>query len=842
MTSPPISFPSFGERYRVERELGRGGMATVYLCTDTKFGRQVAIKLLHPDLAAAVGAERFHREIRIATGLSHPGILPAFDSGQTDDGHLFYVMPFVEGESLRDRLEREQQLSVEDAVRITIQVASALQYAHGRGIVHRDIKPENILLQGTQAVVADFGIARAAASATEVEALTQTGVSIGTPTYMSPEQGMGERKIDGRSDQYSLACVTYEMLTGQPPFVASSLQMLVMKHVGEPVPLISTVRPSVPEELEDVILRALEKVPADRWPTVGEFGEALNGVVATTGTWARHTATRTAQMRATRGYRTTRATPGQMRTARLRWTIAAATLVAVLAFVGAWRWFRGAGVTDTTDFSRIAVLYFADLTPQGQLTYLADGLTESLIDRLSEVKDLRVISRDGVAPFRGGAASADSAGRALDAGTVVTGSVEQQGQLVEVNVQLRDGQSGAVVERGRFTVPVQQLASARDSIADETSQLLRKRVGQEMQLRRERNATSDLEAWSLMQRAASLHRTAEARVDSVPQEAAVLFDQVDSLLALAAARDARWTEPAIRRASLALRRAKLPRTPQAEQKRWIETGLAHAEDALSLAPRSSEALEMRGTLRYEKYVRQLAGNLAEEETLLRTAEEDLLQSTEIDGSNASAWSTLSNLAYRKLDLVQANLYARRALEADAYLANADEIHWRLFATSYDLGQSAQASRWCDEGRRRFPRTPRYAQCRLYIGLMDDQRPDPAEAWKSFGDFMALTPQARRPFAERQARMLAAGTLARAGLADSARSVLLGARAGREIDPQGSLLSTEALVRLRLGDKKEAMELLTRYLSEFPQHRAGMTRNTWWWKDLQNDPKFRALVH
>ena len=817
-------------------------MATVYLCTDTKFDRQVAIKLLHPDLAAAVGADRFHREIKIATGLSHPGILPAFDSGQTDDGNLFYVMPFVEGESLRDRLERERQLAVEDAVRITMQVASALQYAHGRGIVHRDIKPENILLQGDQAVVADFGIARAAASATEVEALTQTGVSIGTPTYMSPEQGMGERKIDGRSDQYSLACVTYEMLTGQPPFVASSLQMLVMKHVGEPVPLISTVRPAVPEELEDVILRALEKVPADRWPTVGDFGEALNGVVATTGTWSRHTGTRTAQMRATRGNRAIRSTPGRLSTTRSRWTIAAVTLGVVLAFAGGWRWFRGSAVTDTTDFRRIAVLYFADLTPQGQLTYLADGLTESLIDRLSEVNDLRVISRDGVAPFRGGAASADSAGRALDAGTVVTGTVEQQGERVEVNVQLRDGQSGAVVERGRFTVPVQALASARDSIADETSQLLRRRVGQEMQLRRERHATSDLEAWSLLQRSAALRRTAEARTDSVPLEAAVLFDQVDSLLALAAARDARWPEPAIRRASLALRRTRLPRTPQAEQKRWIETGLAHAEDALSLAPRSSEALEMRGTLRYEKYVRQLAGNLAEEEALLRTAEADLLQSTEIDGSNASAWSTLSNLAYRKQDLVQANLYARQALEADAYLANADEVHWRLFATSYDLGQSAQASRWCDEGRRRFPRAARYAQCRLYIGLMDDQRPDPVEAWRSVADFMALTPPARRPLAERQARMLAAGTLARAGLADSARRVLLGARAGREIDPQGSLLSTEALVRLRLDEKTEAMELLTRYLSEFPQHRAGMTRNTWWWKDLQNDPKFRALVH
>jgi eukaryotic-like serine/threonine-protein kinase len=206
--SVATALPSFGERYRIERELGRGGMATVYLCTDTKFQRLVAIKLLNPELAAAVGADRFHREIKIATGLTHPNILPAHDSGETD-GSLYYVMPFVEGESLRDRLVRERQLPIQDAVRITCEISSALHYAHSRGIVHRDIKPENILLESDHAVLADFGIARAITSAADVEALTQTGMSLGTPSYMSPEQAMGERNLDGRSDQYSLACVLY---------------------------------------------------------------------------------------------------------------------------------------------------------------------------------------------------------------------------------------------------------------------------------------------------------------------------------------------------------------------------------------------------------------------------------------------------------------------------------------------------------------------------------------------------------------------------------------------------------------------------------------------------------
>src|SRR5213075_2026637 len=194
-TAPPL--PSFGDRYRVERELGRVGMATVYLCTDLKFGRPVAIKLLHRELAAAVGADRFHREIKIATGLTHPNILPAHDSGEAE-GSLYYVMPFVDGESLRDRLTRERQLPVQDAVRITCEIASALQYAHTRGIVHRDIKPENILLESDHAVLADFGIARAITAAADTEALTQTCMSLGTPSYMSPEQAMGEKHIDGR--------------------------------------------------------------------------------------------------------------------------------------------------------------------------------------------------------------------------------------------------------------------------------------------------------------------------------------------------------------------------------------------------------------------------------------------------------------------------------------------------------------------------------------------------------------------------------------------------------------------------------------------------------------------
>ncbi|MGH7512614.1 MAG: serine/threonine-protein kinase, partial [Gemmatimonadales bacterium] len=259
-------------RYAIERELGRGGMATVYLARDLKLERRVALKLLRPELRAALGPERFLREIDIAARLTHPNILPLYDAGEAD-GRLFYAMPYVEGESLRQRLAREPQLPVAEAVRIAGQVAAALAHAHGQGIVHRDIKPENILLAGDHALVADFGIAKAL-DASRAEKLTESGLSLGTPAYMSPEQGSGGM-VDARSDLYALGCVTYEMLAGSPPFTGSTAQAILARHAVDPVPPLGTVRSTVPETVAYAIERALAKVPADRFATVGEFARAL---------------------------------------------------------------------------------------------------------------------------------------------------------------------------------------------------------------------------------------------------------------------------------------------------------------------------------------------------------------------------------------------------------------------------------------------------------------------------------------------------------------------------------------------------------------------------------------
>ena len=260
-------------RYRIERELGQGGMATVYLAQDLKHHREVAVKVLRPELAAVIGADRFLSEITTTANLQHPHILPLFDSGEAD-GFLFYVMPYVEGETVRDRISREKQLPIADAVRIASEVASALDYAHRRNVIHRDIKPENIMLHDGSALVADFGIALAASKAGGTR-MTETGMSLGTPHYMSPEQAMGQREITARSDVYALGCVTYEMLVGEPPFTGPTAQAIIARVMTEEPRALTAQRKTIPPGVEAAVFTALEKLPADRFGSAAEFAAAL---------------------------------------------------------------------------------------------------------------------------------------------------------------------------------------------------------------------------------------------------------------------------------------------------------------------------------------------------------------------------------------------------------------------------------------------------------------------------------------------------------------------------------------------------------------------------------------
>ena len=275
-----VQLSGLADRYRVERELGSGGMATVYLAADLKHDRRVAIKVLKPELAAVLGAERFVVEIKTTASLQHPHILPLFDSG-TIEGLPFYVMPYIEGETIRDKLNRESQFGVDEAVRIAREVADALDYAHRHGVIHRDIKPENILLHDGRAMVMDFGIALAVSAAAGGR-MTETGLSLGTPHYMSPEQATAEKEITGRSDVYSLASVLYEMLAGQPPHVGGSAQQIIMKIIAEPVAPVTQFRKSVPTNVAAATAKALEKLPADRFENAKTFGDALANPAFTT--------------------------------------------------------------------------------------------------------------------------------------------------------------------------------------------------------------------------------------------------------------------------------------------------------------------------------------------------------------------------------------------------------------------------------------------------------------------------------------------------------------------------------------------------------------------------------
>jgi hypothetical protein len=427
--------------YTIERELGRGGMAIVYLARDLRHGRPVAIKVLRPEIASGLARERFLREIQFAASLQHPNILPLYDSGSAEDV-VYYVMPFVEGESLRDRLRREPQLTFDDALRITREVADALRYAHSRGIVHRDIKPENILLGGGHALVADFGIARAVTAAADAR-LTDTGLAVGTPQYMSPEQAGGKDPVDGRTDIYALGCVLYEMLAGEPPFTGRTAQAIIARHLQEPPPSLRVVRPTLPEGVQQAIETALAKVPADRFTTAVQFVEALEGP-------------RQRTHRRLLGR-------GAMIAGGLAVALGAFWLVAGRGLAGR----LGSDANGGVDTSRYVILPFAraaGIAPLNEGELLQDALAHwsgiSVVDPF-QVKDA-LARRDG-----GALSSRDARAVAVDlhAGRYVRGEVLRVGDSIRVYAGLYDAARGGSLLRDGAIKLGPQMAQADSAFA-----------------------------------------------------------------------------------------------------------------------------------------------------------------------------------------------------------------------------------------------------------------------------------------------------------------------------------------------------------------------------------------
>jgi serine/threonine-protein kinase len=857
-------------RYTIDRPLGQGGMAFVYLAHDVKHEREVAVKVLKPELSATIGAERFLREIRVAAQLQHPNILALYDSGEAD-GFLYYVMPFVQGESLRDKLNHERQLPIDEAIRFAREAAEGLGYAHGRGVVHRDIKPENILIQGGHALVADFGIAKAVQSASG-QKLTETGMAVGTPHYMSPEQSLGG-ELDGRSDQYSLGCVLYELLIGQAPFDGPNAMAVIARHSLEQVPSLQVVRPSVPDVLEDIVHRTLEKTPADRFSDMAHLVEALSDAEAEAAIQ------RTSARRAAATPRTPTRVPIETRrtTARIMRPggtmelpveagpdvpapnpnrrlvvgLATALLFVVLAF-GVYallvRPRGGGGVVASTeaDARRVAVLYFQDESPQGELRYLADGLTENLIRELASVQTLSVVSRNGVAPFRGTTAGRDSIARALQVGTLVTGSIEPAGSgKVRVTTRLVDA-SGTEIARSSFEQPVGGAVEMQDSLASRVAASLRTRLGEEVRVRDQRSRTRSTDAWLALQRAEQARKQAESAIragDSAVTEEA--FAHADSLARLASSRDPDWNAPTVFLGNIMYRRSRLAVENPVAAGPWIDQGLALANTALGRDNADPDALELRGNLGYWKYLLRLAQG-PEADRLLAEARADLEASVRVNPNQAGALGSLSHLYNNDpgTTISDVVLAARRAYEADAYLDNAPTILTRLFYAAYDEDQAVDAVKWCNEGARRFPDDSRFVSCKLWIMTMRGQNADPDSAWKLVRN-AAITQDAATgsgAYREHEARMILAAVLARAGLGDSARSVARAARADTDIDPQRSLYDIDAFVQLLAGDKAEALRSLKVYLAANPGRLKDFGSDPGWrFRPLQDDPGFRSMV-
>jgi len=404
-------------RYHIARELGVGGMAVVYLARDLQRDRDVALKVLRAELGPIAGAERFNREIRLAARLVHPNVLPVLDSGAVD-GRLWYTMPFVDGESLRARLDREKQLPVDETLRLTCEVADALAHAHAQGILHRDIKPENILLAAGHALVADFGIARALGDAGE--RLTSTGITLGTPGYMSPEQSSGEQQLDARSDMYALASVTYEMLAGEPPFTGPSAQAVIGKRLSQPPPSVRVIRPSVPEHVDAALRQALAPIPVDRFATTTDFARALTAPAPASGAGIAMSA----------------------RPSRPRWQGIAGVVTLVAVALLALRLVRDreppAAATKADGAIRLAVLPFRLIGPDTTDSYLAQGLTEEVTSALANLSGLRVIDPASAARYAADPNAARSMRASLAVDAVIDGALQKAGEAIRVRVRLID--------------------------------------------------------------------------------------------------------------------------------------------------------------------------------------------------------------------------------------------------------------------------------------------------------------------------------------------------------------------------------------------------------------------
>ena len=547
------------DRYRIERELGRGGMALVWLAQDLRHDRPVALKVLRPELAAAVGDDRFLREIHLTARLQHPNILPVLESGAATDPRgvplLWYTMPYVDGEPLRARLAREGQLPTDDALRIAREVADALDYAHQHGVVHRDVKPENILLGGRHALLADFGIAKLLSGDHPDLALTSTGLALGTPAYMSPEQAMADPAVDARTDTYALGCVLYEMLAGEPPFTGPTPQAVTARRLTDPVPSVRRLRAAVPAVVDAALKRALARLPADRFEHTADFAAALETRVRTRAALRLNVA------------------PGPV---WIRAALATALLALVVLLVLRLR--PHAEALASAAPLQLAVLPFEPIGTAGDSGLLTIGLPDAIITRLANARRLRVRPTSAILPYGTRRVNPQAAARELDVSYVLTGTVQSVSQRLRVSVQLLRAADGTALWGAHYDLGRQDLLTLQDSVAERVSGTLAVRLSAVDQERQYRRYTRNAVAFeSYLRGRAELARMSE----NGTRAAIAAFDQalrVDSGYALARA------GLAMASADMHLRFATGP-----EVKAWGDRAERESARALALDPELAEA-------------------------------------------------------------------------------------------------------------------------------------------------------------------------------------------------------------------------------------------------------------
>ncbi|MFI5244575.1 MAG: protein kinase, partial [Gemmatimonadales bacterium] len=509
---------ALADRYRVEREVGRGGMATVFLAHDLRHDRAVAIKVLHQDVATSLGADRFLREIAIAAKLQHPHILPLLDSGAGEGAaFLFYVMPFVPGESLRDKLARERELPIADAVRILREVADALAYAHDAGVVHRDIKPENVMLSGRHAFVMDFGVAKAVNDATQLGTLTAVGVTLGTPTYMAPEQAAADPLVDHRADLYAFGVMAYELLAGAPPFGGATAQAILAAHLTqEPIPL--TAQRVVPPALAQLIMKCLEKRPADRWQSAHELAPLFDAVLA-------HTDDRgTARV----------LKPASVVGRGKRW-LAVAGVAAVAVGIFVWSARRATQRSSTGLVAvppAVAVLPFENVGGDSANEAYADGIGDDVRVALGKI-GLRAAARSSSYAFKGQRADPVDVGRKLRVASYLTGTFRRVGNDLKVTAELVSVADGTAIWADTYVGSVRDIFRVQDSIATAVAGAMKVTLGAGRRTGLGTVGTSDLEAHDLLQQAVFFHNKYTQR-DLV--HAIALYER-------ASARDPRYVAP-----------------------------------------------------------------------------------------------------------------------------------------------------------------------------------------------------------------------------------------------------------------------------------------------------------